>query len=163
MTCKNDGMGSWVGFTVTEDGQCSTTNKDAAQLLIQAHATAVTAGLLIKLKESPAWAARVARNASPNVQDGFGVFEKMRYGGTQEHDVIICRFDWPWESDFDPHLLLGAKGTLRSNGPDGSYWEGAATVVESTMQPDRIAATDSVGEIHFSWDGGADAPSYTKT
>lgn len=163
MTCKSDGSGSWIGFTVSQDGQCSTANVSNAQLLIQQAGTAITAGLLIKLKESPAWGARIARNASPNVQDGIGVFEKMRYGNTREHDVVIARFDWPWEAaapGFDPLLLLGAKGTLRTVGSDGTHYEDSATVVDVTVQPDRIAKTDSIGEIHFSWDGGSN-PTYT--
>lgn len=162
MACKNDGMGSFVGYTITKMGDCSTTIPANASAMIQLAGSVITGCLMLCQRSAPEWTGEVEQFESPNTSDGVGSWERMRFGNVKKHSEVPVDFDWPWESDFDMSRLLGSEGTLQLTGSDGSYWNGTAKVVRAPMQPNRVPGEQSVGQIVFRWLGGSTTdPAYT--
>ena len=157
MACKNDGGGSFLGFTVTINNQCSSSAADlvAPQALVRQASDLVTVASLIKpIQTFEEWLLSVDQFEAPDVENGPGILETVRFGSTLRHAEQPISFHWPWESAFNLGLLVGSTGTLRNTNPDASYWEDTAKCVSGSGQPNRQAGVDSIGNVIFRWLGG---------
>ena len=164
--CTFDGSGSFVGFTVEKLLDCSTSIPSGTQDLIVIHTVSrvtAAASLFLVQKDADEWRMDIDQFESPRTTDGAGGWTNMRFGHQIKHGEIAVNFEWPWEQDFNLSLMLGAEGTLRKHGSDGSHWTGKAKLVSAPGQPAVAVGELSVGSLSWRWLGGENPPVYSAT
>lgn len=163
-SCIQDGQQSFIGFTVTELADCTTTIPDNVQDQIPVHtvdrATATAHAMLTqKTAEEVPWS--VGSSESPRTVDAAGTPVNKRFNRFVSHEAMTINFEWPWEQDFDMLRLAAVQGTLRKHGPDGSHYQGKAKVTGGLFHP-ILSEEETIGRIVFEW-LGSDANPITYT
>lgn len=163
-SCITDGTQSFIGFTVLELADCTTTIPANVQNQIPLHtddrATAAAHAMLTQ-KTAEEVLLTVGSEESPRTVDAAGTPSNMRFNRHVTHGAIPVNFEWPWEQDFSPLRLIAVSGTLRKHGPDGSFYNGKAKVVGIPLHP-TLSEAETIGQIIFQFHG-SDANPVTYT